>query len=88
VGSVDYNVYALTSLEGSLAWKYATGNSVYSSPAVGSDGTMYVGSTECSLCSVGLYTPSSAFSYCLPCLPGTYSDVPGSSLLVTHVLFI
>ena len=29
-----------------LAWKYATGNAIYSSPALGADGTIYVGSND------------------------------------------
>ncbi|MEF8847384.1 MAG: PQQ-binding-like beta-propeller repeat protein, partial [Candidatus Paceibacterota bacterium] len=31
---------------GTLKWKYKTGDSVYSSPAISSDGTIYVGSHD------------------------------------------
>ena len=30
----------------SLNWSYQTGGSVYSSPAIGSDGTIYIGSAD------------------------------------------
>jgi len=33
-------------LLGTLKWRYATGNWVSSSPAIGSDGTIYVGSND------------------------------------------
>ena len=39
------NLYALNA-DGSLKWKYATGEVVRSSPAVGADGTVYVGSDD------------------------------------------
>ncbi|MEJ2219005.1 MAG: PQQ-binding-like beta-propeller repeat protein [Gemmatimonadota bacterium] len=32
--------------DGSLAWRFATGDYVTSSPAIGSDGTIYVGSDD------------------------------------------
>ncbi|MCD6220092.1 PQQ-binding-like beta-propeller repeat protein, partial [Candidatus Calescamantes bacterium] len=32
--------------DGTLKWKYTTGNNVFSSPAIGSDGTIYVGSLD------------------------------------------
>jgi PQQ-like domain/Carboxypeptidase regulatory-like domain len=31
---------------GALKWSYTTGNSIYSSPAIGADGTIYVGSSD------------------------------------------
>ncbi len=34
---------------GTLKWSYATGGGIYSSPAVGPDGTIYVGSRDFSL---------------------------------------
>jgi outer membrane protein assembly factor BamB len=33
-------------VETNLVWSYLTGNGVYSSPAIGQDGTVYVGSTD------------------------------------------
>ena len=45
VGSWDGNLYALN-LDGSLKWKYDTGNYIWSSPALGADGTLYVGSYD------------------------------------------
>ncbi len=41
VGSNDRNLYAINP-DGSLKWTYPLGNSVTSSPAIGSDGTIYV----------------------------------------------
>jgi len=37
---------AMRSQPGTLKWKYRTGNKVWSSPAIGSDGTIYVGSKD------------------------------------------
>ena len=33
-------------IEGMLIWRYSTGDHVYSSPAIGTDGTIYVGSHD------------------------------------------
>ena len=38
-------MYALNP-DGALKWRYMTGDAVYSSPAIGSDGTVYVGSDD------------------------------------------
>ena len=38
-------LYALNP-DGSLKWSYQTGGEVYSSPAIGADGTVYVGSCD------------------------------------------
>ena len=38
-------MYALTP-QGQLKWSFATGDDAYSSPAVGADGTVYVGSDD------------------------------------------
>ena len=43
VGSSDGNLYALN-LEGILLWKFSTPSPIRTTPAVGSDGTIYVGS--------------------------------------------
>ncbi len=43
VGSSDGNLYALN-LEGVLLWKFSTPSPIRTTPAVGSDGTIYVGS--------------------------------------------
>jgi hypothetical protein len=32
--------------QGNQIWSYTTGNAIYSSPAIGADGTLYVGSTD------------------------------------------
>jgi outer membrane protein assembly factor BamB len=45
VGCDDNNVYALNADTGRLRWRYATGNTVHSSPAV-AYGTVYVGSQD------------------------------------------
>ena len=43
-GQMDDNLYALNPADGSLKWQYTTGNHYRSSPALGADGTIYVGS--------------------------------------------
>ena len=46
VGSVDKKVYALNGATGEKKWEFVTGGEVLSSPAVGSDGTIYFGSVD------------------------------------------
>jgi outer membrane protein assembly factor BamB len=36
----------VTGPDGTKKWEFSTGNEIYSSPAIGSDGTIYVGSTD------------------------------------------
>jgi outer membrane protein assembly factor BamB len=48
---------------GSLKWKYLTSNSVSSSPAVGSDGTVYVGSQDGRLYAINPGDGSEKWSY-------------------------
>lgn len=45
VGSTDHFLYALNP-DGTVKWKYETGNSLFASPAIGSDGTIYIGSED------------------------------------------
>src|SRR3972149_5799832 len=45
VGSYDSNLYAINP-DGTLKWKYKTGDVIESSPAVGTDGVIYVGSND------------------------------------------
>ncbi len=45
MGSDDNNLYAINP-DGTLKWSYTTGDYVYSSPAIASDGTVYVGSVD------------------------------------------
>jgi hypothetical protein len=54
-GSDDGYVYALNP-DGSLKWRYLTGNAVKSSPAIADNGVMYVGSSDYSL--YALWSPS------------------------------
>jgi glucose dehydrogenase len=42
VGSNDNNLYAINPTNGTEKWRFATGYDIYSSPAIGSDGTVYV----------------------------------------------
>ena len=46
VGSYDHNLYAFNPKDGSLKWRFTTGNVIWSSPAVALDGTIYVGSYD------------------------------------------
>jgi PKD repeat protein len=48
IGSYDNNIYALDT-DGTLKWKYATGDKIYGSAAIGADGTIYIGSGDCFL---------------------------------------
>lgn len=45
MGSYDGNLYAVSPV-GSKKWAFTTGKTVKSSPAVGADGTVYVGSWD------------------------------------------
>ncbi|MBM4431642.1 MAG: hypothetical protein FJ026_15055, partial [Chloroflexi bacterium] len=45
VGSADNYLYAVNS-DGTLRWRYQTGNRIMSAPAIGADGTIYVGSED------------------------------------------
>ncbi|MGM0510107.1 MAG: PQQ-binding-like beta-propeller repeat protein [Thermoplasmatota archaeon] len=38
--------YSTHGVNGTVGWKFSTGNSIYSSPAIGGDGTIYVGSND------------------------------------------
>ena len=44
-GSIDHDLWAVNS-DGSLKWKFATGNYITGSPAIGADGTIYIGSQD------------------------------------------
>ena len=41
--------YDTSGNDGTLRWKYSTGGDIYSSPAIGSDGTIYIGSDDSNL---------------------------------------
>ena len=48
-GSEDKHLYALTTAEGKLKWRFLTGGQLLDNtggPAVGSDGTVYVGADD------------------------------------------
>ncbi len=46
IGAEDNQVYAVSSADGALRWKYDAGGAVYASVSIGSDGTLYVGTLE------------------------------------------
>ncbi|MBT6449967.1 MAG: PQQ-like beta-propeller repeat protein, partial [Verrucomicrobiales bacterium] len=46
VGSDDNKLYAINGKSGVKLWEFETGDEVFSSPAIGSDGTVYVGSLD------------------------------------------
>jgi outer membrane protein assembly factor BamB len=50
-GSPDGSLYAVNA-DGTLRWKYTTGNRIWSSPAIAPDGTIYVGSYDDTLYAV------------------------------------
>ena len=53
------NLYAVTDNGASATekWAFGTGSSVFSSPAIGADGTIYVGSGDDNLYAVGISSP-------------------------------
>ncbi len=52
IGSSDDNVYAIKP-NGTLKWKFKTGDYVTCSPAIASDGTIYIGSWDNNLYAIG-----------------------------------
>jgi len=43
---MDNKLYALDGKSGAKKWEFETGGSVDSSPAIGTDGTLYIGSNN------------------------------------------
>ena len=43
---VSETISVIVVIEGILKWRYSTGSNVFSSPAIGTDGTIYVGSDD------------------------------------------
>ena len=43
---MDNKLYAINGKSGVKLWEFETGDDVHSSPAIGSDGTVYVGSDD------------------------------------------
>jgi len=62
VGSNDNNVYALNTADGSLVWKYPTGNVVISSPAV-VNGIVYIGSYDSNIYALDAFTGALIWNY-------------------------
>jgi outer membrane protein assembly factor BamB len=56
IGSWNGNLYAINP-DGSLRWKFATGSTVDSSPAIGNDGSLYFGSEDHNLYALGQQVP-------------------------------
>ena len=52
VGAQDDRVYAVES-KGTIVWTFVTGEAIKSSPAIGSEGTLYIGSNDNKLHAVG-----------------------------------
>lgn len=50
---MDNKIFAINP-NGSLKWSFATAGKVFSSPAIGADGTVYVGSYDANLYAIGL----------------------------------
>jgi outer membrane protein assembly factor BamB len=53
VGGKNSQVHALDPSDGSVLWSYATGNQVDATPAIGADGTLYIGSFDGKLYAFG-----------------------------------
>ena len=54
MGSEDNNLYAVNPSDGSQKWAFTTGGDVVSSPAIGVDGTIYVGSYDNNLYAISV----------------------------------
>lgn len=52
-GSTNHNVYAINPTDGSVAHSYQTNGDVRSSPVIGGDGTVYIGSDDGTLTALG-----------------------------------
>jgi hypothetical protein len=61
VGSLDKNLYAVNP-DGTQKWAFTTGGPINSSPALGPDGTVYVGSDDGKLYAVYSDSPGLASS--------------------------
>jgi len=46
IGCVDANMYALNSIDGTIKWAFPTSASIYSTPAISSNGIIYIGSSD------------------------------------------
>ncbi|MGC9001283.1 PQQ-binding-like beta-propeller repeat protein, partial [Caldisericum sp.] len=76
--------YDTSNNNGTLKWKFQTGGWVYSSPAIASDGTVYVGSDDNYLYAIGGGVVSPDFS--ISVTPSSQSVTPGSSTTYTVTL--
>lgn len=81
VGSLDYNVYALDTVNGDVIWHYATGGDIWSSPAEGF-GTVYIGSDD-----GGLYALDAATG-ALRWRCDLHGEVESSPALVNGTLYV
>ena len=63
--------------EGALKWNFTTGDEVWSSPTLGVDGTVYVGSYDHKLYAVtaGRHDPGARCSQTPYCMVGEYCDL-------------
>ena len=77
VGAALNKVFALNS-QGQQIWSYQTAGGVYSSPAMGAQGTLYIGANDNYLYSIGVGQPD-AFASQLVVPPSQAILVPGSS---------
>ncbi len=73
------SLYDTSKNNGTLKWKYQTGNMVYSFPAIASDGTIYVGSSDHYLYAIG--TTSADLSITKDSSPNPVN--PGGTLTYT-----
>ena len=64
IGSQDKKVYALKP-DGTLKWVAQTGAAVFSSPAIGADGTVYIGSRDSKIYAFGTYTATAVSKACM-----------------------
>ena len=76
--SRDHKLYALNS-DGSLKWHYQTDGEVKSSPVIGNDGTVYVGSYDKKVCNKRLFRTFNrltlAYAWTKPAKNGKYSKI-------------
>ena len=60
-GQGTTKLYAINGKSGVKLWEFETGENVWSSPAIGSDGTVYVGSVDNKLYAINGKSPGSSY---------------------------
>ncbi len=90
IGSHDRNLYALDAFNGSLLWKYDTGERndyVSSSPAV-TNGVVYIGGMKYKIHAIDAYSGDLLWDYRLPVRTTARSGISSSAAVVDGIVYI